>query len=512
MKCVIALFQHETNTFSSLKTPLKAFASPAGYTDPPCGEPAIEAYGKADFAFAAMLDAALTREAEVVVPVVAYAEPSGLVLDSAFEAIACRICAAISEGCDAVLLDLHGAMVTESYDDGEGELLRRIRQCTPDIPIAVALDFHANITAEMVENSTVIDGYRTYPHIDMYQTGQRAAASLFTILDQSLTTRQCWRALPIMTHMLKQSPLDQPMKPIMDTVVLAAKEPALLNVSLFGGFPLADIPHVSLGLVVVENASDKESVSPTRGDQLIKQLSEQVWLHRQDFTYTAQNLSESIRYARQLDNYPVVIVDLGDGCGAGGNTDDMTVLDEMLKQGCDQIVAGPFWDAEAVDYMINQGENSEVELDIGGNTDTPSLNLKGHGLHCRGIVKTITDGRFTINGPMQTGLTVNLGRTVVLDMGVAQLLVCEERWEPYDPGCFTHAGIEPFAHRYIMLKSRQHFRATFETLAGAIVLADTPGASNVTFSQANYKNLNRPIYPLDPLVCWNEVKEKNEIK
>ncbi len=502
MKYVVALFQHETNTFSSLKTPLQAFANPAGFNDPPSGEEAITAYGQADFAFAAMIDAVKARDAHVVVPVVAYAEPSGLVLDSAFDEIAERICAAVREDCDAVLLDLHGAMVTESHDDGEGELLRRIRRCAPDIPIAVALDFHANLTSAMVDNCTVIDGYRTYPHIDMYETGQRAANSLFRILDENLVTRQCWRALPIMTHMLKQSPLDEPMKPIMDAVVAAAEQEGFLNVSLFGGFPLADIPHVCLGIQFVEICRNDRVASASGGEHLINQLSEQVWLRRDEFVYQPRELSASIQHASQLDEFPIVIVDLGDGCGAGGNTDDMTVLTEMLEQGCEGIVAGPIWDPKAVDKMIRHGESSEIELEVGGQTDTPSLGITGKSLQCRGTVKRITDGRFTISGPMQSGLTVNLGRTVVLDTGAAKLLVCEERWEPYDPGCFSHAGIDPFAHRYIMLKSRQHFRATFEPLARHIILADTPGVSNVSFSEVNYKNLPRPIYPLDQMENW----------
>ncbi|MGB1257035.1 MAG: M81 family metallopeptidase [Thiolinea sp.] len=501
MKVVIALFQHETNTFSSLKTPLQAFATPAGFTDPPAGETAISAYGKADFAFAAMLDIARERNAEIEVPVVAYAEPSGLVLDTAFDEIAGRICAAIEKGCDAVLLDLHGAMVTESHDDGEGELLRRIRQCAPDIPIAVALDFHANVTETMVTNSTVIDGYRTYPHVDMYQTGERATATLFKILDGEVNTRQCFRTLPIMTHMLKQSPLDQPMKSIMENVIDACSEPELHNVALFGGFPLADIPHVALSMVITETRHTNTD-SPSQGTQLLDQLSEQIWRKREAFTYKPQALSASIQHARQLQESPVVIVDLSDGCGAGGNTDDMTVLAEMLQQGCDQIVAGPLWDAAAVDYMISQGEGSEVELDIGGHTDTPSLGLTGKPLRCRGRVEKITDGRFTIQGPMQTGLVVQLGRTVVLNTGAAQLLICEERWEPYDPGCFTHAGIDPFAARYILIKSRQHFRATFETPAAHIVLADAPGVSNIPFAEENYQQLKRPIYPLD---AWDKL-------
>ena len=141
MRCIVAMFQHETNTFSPIATPLSAFGSGVGLVVPPTGDQAVEMYGNADFAFAAMLQQAQANADEVVVPIAAYAEPSGKVDDQAFESICDAICIAVRQGCDAVLLDLHGAMVTQSFDDGEGELLRRIRAIDSRVPIAVALDF-----------------------------------------------------------------------------------------------------------------------------------------------------------------------------------------------------------------------------------------------------------------------------------------------------------------------------------------------------------------------------------
>ncbi len=158
MKIVVALIQHETNTFSSLPTPYEAFAGTTGLSCPPSGDQAAAAYGKTDMAFGAFLELGETEGAEIVIPTAACAEPSGPVSNEAFERIADRVCEGVADGCDAVMLDLHGAMVTESLDDGEGELLRRIRQIKPRIPIAVALDFHANLTGEMVANSTIITG------------------------------------------------------------------------------------------------------------------------------------------------------------------------------------------------------------------------------------------------------------------------------------------------------------------------------------------------------------------
>ena len=309
MNCIVAMMQHETNTFSPLATPLKSFASGVGLNLPPSGQQAIDIYGKADFAFAAMIDVALARGAEVSIPIAAYAEPSGKVDNDAFEFIANEICTAVSGGCDVLLLDLHGAMVTESFDDGEGELLRRVRSISPNLPIAIALDFHTNLTEEMVNNSTVIDGYRTYPHIDMYETGKRAAESLFRIIEQGLSTRICWRTLPMMTHMIKQTPSKQPMKDIMDQAIEAADSDELLNVSVLGGFPLADIPHVSLSVVAVE------SMQHSSGEVLVNQLCDMAWNRRQDFIFDPEALSQSIKHAARLKEYPVVIADHGDNCG-----------------------------------------------------------------------------------------------------------------------------------------------------------------------------------------------------
>jgi microcystin degradation protein MlrC len=491
MKCVVAMMQHETNTFSTLSTELAAFGSGVGLKAPPSGEQAISIYGAADFAFAGMLAVARAHGADCVVPVTAYAEPSGKVDDDAFDSICKQICHAVKQGCDAVLLDLHGAMVTQSFDDGEGELLRRIREISPGIPIAVALDFHTNLTAAMVDNCNVIDGYRTYPHIDMYATGERAAQSLFHCLDYGITTRMSWQALPMMTHMIKQTPLRQPMKDIMDLAIEAVDNTAILNASVFGGFPLADIPHISLSVLAVEPSEN------FLGEGLVKQLCAMAWKRRHDFIFEPEPMVDSVKTAKQFETYPVVIADHGDNCGAGGNADDLSVLDEMLRQGLSSIIAGPFWDRQAVERMIACGEGNEITLTIGGNTSVPSIGQVGHSISCTGTVRKITDGRFVIKGPMQTGLEVCLGRTAILDIGAAQIVLSEERWEPYDPGCFTHAGLDPEGCRYILVKSRQHFRAGFEAIASHIVLAAGPGVCSSDYAQFDFKRLVKPMFPLD---------------
>ncbi|MFT7673179.1 MAG: microcystin degradation protein MlrC [Gammaproteobacteria bacterium] len=491
MKCVIALMQHETNTFSPLPTTLNSFASSVGLVEPPTGQQAIDIFGSAGFAFAGMLEVAREKGCEIVVPIAAYAEPSAKVEDHAFDAIADKICDAVAEGCDLLLLDLHGAMVTESHDDGEGELLRRIRQIAAELPIAVALDFHTNLTDMMVENCTVIDGYRTYPHIDMKETGVRAAQSLFLIKEKKIKAGMRWSSVPMMTHMIVHTPLKQPMKDIMDKAIVAADSDDFLNVSVFGGFPLADIAHVSLSVLSVSNLAKEQN------ERLINELCDMAWDRREAFVYDPEPLSQTIKHLKTLMDYPVVVADHGDNSGAGGSADDMTVLDEMLQSGLDGILAGPIWDPVAVDRLIAEGIDSTVSLSVGGRTDAPSIGQTGHSLFCTGRVKAITDGRFVITGPMQTGLEVNIGKSVFLDIGAAIILISQERWEPYDPACFTHGGVNPLESRYLLIKSRQHFRAGFESLASHIVLAAGPGVCSSDYSQFDFQSVVRPIYPLD---------------
>ncbi|MDP6968427.1 MAG: M81 family metallopeptidase [Gammaproteobacteria bacterium] len=495
MKCVVAMFQHETNTFSPLPTPLSAFATPVGLELPPAGEQAMALYGQSGFAFAALLQQARAHGAEVVVPIAAYAEPSGKVDDAAFDSICNAICTAVQRGCDAVLLDLHGAMVTASFDDGEGELLRRIREIDEQVPIAVALDFHANVSRTMVENCQVIDGYRTYPHTDMFATGERVAATLFNTVLQKIPTRMSWYAIPLATHMLAQSPNFEPMQSLMNQGVAAVDNAEVLNASVFGGFPLADIPELSLSVVVIEKHSDDPDRQ--KGAGLCHGIANQAWQQRDDFYFAAEPLAESIVRAKQCQEFPVVVADHGDNSGAGGSTDDMTVLAEMLALSLDGIVAGPIYDPQAVASLVALGVGIATTINLGGKTDAPSIGQKGRSLSCIGVVENITDGRFVIQGPMQTGLEVNLGTSVVFDIGSAKILLTCERWEPYDPGCFTQAGLDYLNAKYLLIKSRQHFRATFEDFAKHIILAAGPGVCSSDYNQFNFINLGAGKYPIN---------------
>jgi len=483
-KIVVAMMMHETNTFSPVPTPLAAFR-------PLSGQAAIEEFRDTNTQLGGFLHVAREMAAEITVPVAAGAHPSGHVERGAYEDMAGAIVGAVRNGCDAAFLALHGAMVAEHLDDGEGELLRRIRAVAPRLPIAVGLDFHAHMTAPMVEHATVITGYCTYPHVDMGETAQRAGRTLARALRGEVAPAMIWGSRPMMTSTLVHTPSRQPMKDVMDLAMAAEKSGAVLNASVFGGFPHADIPHLSCSAVVV---CDRRT---DQGQALLDRLLEMAWERREAFLYKGAPLAHQIAHARTLGGGPIVLVDHGDNTASGGTQDVMSVIEEAMRQGLADVAAGPVCDPLTVKRIVEAGTAASVTLDLGGKVDMPQINLPGKPLTVTGRVTRITDGEFVVTGPMATGTRVRMGRTAVLDTGAMQIVVAERRSEPFDLGVFTHCGIDPRRKAYVLIKSRQHFRAGFEPIARHIVLCDGDGCTSSDLRLFTYRKRRKPLYPFE---------------
>lgn len=492
-KFVTAVFSHETNTFTPIQTPIEDFGLFCGGNGPVTGEAAVAAYRGTNSSVAAYIDLADKAGAELTFAIAAQAVPSGPAEDTVLEQVAEEICDAVKAGCDALFLDLHGGMVTKGYDDPEGELLRRIRQVAPDLPIAVAFDFHTNLSQVTVDNATVITGYRTYPHVDNYDTGERAGRTLMRALNGDVDPIILWHSLPLLTHLNRQTPSRQPMKDIMDKAIAAEAEGRVLNASVLGGWPLADIPYVGLhGVIVADRSQSNEAQA------LLVDLMEMAWDRRDDFFFQVEPIEGSIARAKAMTEGPIVLADHGDVAGSGGSTDVHAVLSEVIRQGLADVCAGPFWDPSAVELMAAAGVGAEITVQLGGRTDFPAIGLTGKPLELSGRVRRITDGKFVVSGPKNTGIQENLGRTAVLDTGTIEIVVCSLRHEPYDLGVFTHAGINPALKKYILIKSRQHFRAGFEPIMKDVVMVSGPGITTSDYAQFPWKNVRRPVYPLDP--------------
>jgi microcystin degradation protein MlrC len=501
-KFVVAMMMHETNTFSPLPTPIESFGRRGSLKGPAA---IAEAEGT-NTPLGGFVDLLREAGAEFTVPMAASAHPSGLVTEAAFEEMAGAIIEAVMAGCDGVMLALHGAMVTETTDDGEGELLTRLRKVAPEVPIAVALDFHTQMTEAMARGANVITGYRTYPHIDMAETSRRAGRTLLRTLAGEVTPKVVWGSRPIMSSTLVHTPSREPMKSLMAMAAEAEDSGAVLNASVFGGFPQADIPHLALSAVAVCDGKTAE------GEALLARILDQAWEKREGFLFHPEALAAQVTRAKSLDGGPIVLADHGDNTASGGTQDVMSVIEEALRQGLTDACAGPVCDPTSVAQMIAAGVGAEVTLDLGGKVDMPAMGLSAKPLRITGRVKAITDGAFTVTGPMATGSIIRMGRTAVLDTSGMQIVVSEQRCEPYDLGVFTHCGIDPTRKRYVLIKSRQHFRAGFEPIARHIVMCDGDGCTASDLALFDYKNIRRPLYPFDPdmVLGRNEATEAAE--
>jgi microcystin degradation protein MlrC len=489
MRLVIAQMKHETNTFSPVPTPLARFAH--GRALPPEGREVYDAYKGTGTAIGAFIDHAEKAGAQAVYPIAGNAAPSAPVEDAAYEAMAGRIVDAVARGCDAVLLDLHGAMVTRSYDDGEGELLGRIRRVAPDVPIGVALDMHTNLFPAMGGLATVIAGYQTYPHVDMYETGMRAARPIFSLLNGESKPVLAFGHQPMLPHVMRQSSLDSPNREIQSRAREMERKGALCA-TFFTGFPHADIPYVGSSAVVVTDG-DRAGAQA-----LCDELLGMAWMAREQFVYRIEPLHASLRRAADMGARPVMLLDHYDNCASGGSMDTMAVLGAILDAGLEEVAAFAICDPQAVEQMQRAGEGARVTIPLGGKMDMPAIGLQGKPRTVTGNVRRITNGIYRNEGPMARGELADMGPSAVLDTGKAEIAVISRHVEPHDIGSFRALGIDPANKRYVMLKSRVHWRAGLGPIARAVVECAGEGVCTSDYSQLRFGRVRRPVYPLDP--------------
>ncbi|MDH0131725.1 M81 family metallopeptidase [Pseudomonas asiatica] len=492
MRIVIARMNHETNSFSPVPTPLSAFK-------PRWGKDALEAGRGSTTAMGAFIAFAERIGAVISTPVFAHANPSGPVEKSAWQCMADAILLEAMKGGDAILLDLHGAMVTRDGKDGEGELLSRLRAAAPQVPIGVALDLHTNLSQQMVDHADVLVGFKTYPHVDMIETGEHVARIIEGMLFADARTFKARARPPLLAHTLQMN-TEAPgaMHDAITAARAAERRPGVLAVSVFGGFPLADIADAGMSVLVV--ASD-----PLLADEVATDIARQLWNAREAFVFHEQCLDTSLEHARSLGeeagNGPVLLLDHGDNCMSGGTCDTMDVVVRALNHGLTGIMAGPIFDPVAVGAMHAAGVAGQVTLQLGNHLPRPAGSVPPVSLS--GTVVSLSDGHYTVTGPTYTGMRCSMGRAAVLDIGQALILVSEEPHEPWDIGVFQSVQLDPVRCKYLVLKSRMYHRPVFEPISRATVHCASAGVTSSDYALFPYRQLPRPIFPIDPDTCWH---------
>lgn len=492
LRIAVAGFSHETNTFVTARTDLEEFVANGLYR----GEALLDLRGT-NTVVGGAVDAIAARDDLKLLPLLATsAIPGGLVTARAVEAIEGEIAEGLARSRpDAVVLDLHGAMVTELSDDGEAATLRRMRDVVgPGVPIVAVLDLHANISQEMVDLADVLLPYHTYPHVDNAERGAEAVTLAARIACGQVRPASALVKLPLLPPGPKQFSGVEPTRSIMERAFALERRSGVVNVGVAFAFPYADCPFPGMAVVVTTDGD------PARAGGLAREMGDFIWERREEFRPNAVTVEEAIHAAMAEPTGPVVLADLGDNPGGGTPCDGTALLWGLLDLGPRGAALAVMADPEAVDRAFAAGAGSRVVLALGGKTDE----LHGYPIPVAATVRSLSDGGFTYAGPMDAGRRDTLGRTAVLVCdgrygNSVEVIVCERRVQPYDMAVFRSQGIEPTERQILVVKSAVHFRGSFGPIARRIVEVDTPGLTSIDLARFPYRRLKRPIWPLDAI-------------
>lgn len=493
MKWMMASFRHETNTFSPVPTPYSRFFT--GLDAPLSGDVAIAARRGTGTSLGAFIEVAERAGISYSIPIIAEAMPSMVVDSDAYERIAQSIVRAAAEHqFDAILLDLHGAMVTEEFEDGEGELLSRLRKVQPTIPIGIVLDMHANLYPEIVENATFIAGYHTYPHLDQFDVGLRVANTILRILTDNLKPVASWGSKPMLPHVMSQGTQSGVNHDLQQRCTHLERTNQVLAASLFTGFPHTDISRAGLSVVVYTDQNDVPN-----GKKHCENLLNEAWNRRAEFLYISRPLQDAMRAAKESTNYPVILLDHCDNSASGGSMDTTEVLSAAIAYELKDVVFFAIYDPITVEHAEKAGVGNTVSVSLGGKAKLESTGEENHPIALTALVRSISDGRFRKAGPAQPGLEVRMGKTAVLEVESVKIVVVSNHVEPNDMNYFYSVGLDPLQAKYVILKSRVHWRAGLSRIASNVIECDSIGVTTSNYSKLHFKNLCRPVYPLDAM-------------
>lgn len=491
MRVAIGGVSHETNTFSNIRTTLDLFQQCTG-------QEILDTFTGTQSSLGGFI-AVAAREGFTVVPTFfGRATPSGIVAADAIETMEQRILDGIAAaradgGLDGVLLALHGAMVTEVDDDGEGHLLHRVRALVgPDVPVVATLDWHCYISETMVQDADALVTYDTYPHVDNWERAVEAGEILMRMIRDGLKPTAARSHPPLLIFGPKTYSEQPPMRTVVAKAHEIERDPRVVTVTVAPGFPYSDIPGAGQYFYVV---TDND---PALAQRYADELARFMWEMRREFVPDLAAPEEAVRRAMAAPNGPVVLSDQGDNPGGGTPCDGTLLLKPLLDAGATNAAVAVIADPDAAAQAIAAGVGETVTLTIGGKRDT----LHGAPITVTGVVRTVTDGIYRNKGPMGTGVRMEMGPTAVFDVNGVEILLTTKRVQPTDLEIFRSQGIEPTEKQILMVKSNVHFRAAFTPIAAEIIDVDTPGLTTNHLDQIPYRRLQRPIFPFDE-IAWD---------
>lgn len=387
---------------------------------------------------------------------------------------------------DGVLLALHGGMAATGVPRPEAEIVRRARRAVGDIPIFVTFDMHGNEDQEIVDAADGVFSIKTFPHIDSEETGVAAAKCLFETVRGDFKPTMALRKPGVISPGVFQHTGSHPMEDIIARAEeWEAKEPDARWVSSMPGFPYADVPDA--GFTVIALTDDDQELA----ERIVDDIADLVWSLRVPLASRKLPLpKEGVEKVMGLvaeGKTPVIIADHSDRTGDGTH-----VLEQLLKQGAKNFGISTIKDPKAVLEVMDEAEVGDtVTVKVGGYE-----NLSGNPVELTGRVEFLGDGDYIKSGPMGKGRKTLLGPTAVLDLGDNNhVVISSTLHQVTDRAGFTAFGIDFDSLEIMSLKSRVHFRAFYETVAGSIVEIDSPGLGVADLTTIDYENVPKDIYP-----------------
>ncbi|MBI3710123.1 MAG: M81 family metallopeptidase [Proteobacteria bacterium] len=468
-RIAVAGFQHETNTFAPSKATLADFERGGGWPAMARGFAVAKTVEGVNIPLAGFI-AAARQAGHAIVPLAwANATPSAHVTREAYEHVATMMTEELARALpvDAVYLDLHGAMVTEHLDDGEGELLARLRRIVgARVPMVASLDLHANVSAAMIAQSEALIAYRTYPHVDQTETGARAAAVLDRILRSGQAPAKAFRQLDYLIPLTAQCTLIDPAQALYARLASLEREGGT-TLSFTPGFPAADI--VDCRPAVFGCGPNQVAI-----DRAVTTLEAEIADAEPAWEADFLEPDEGVRRAMARggrEGPPVVLADTQDNPGAGGNGDTVGLLDALVRQRAQGAVLGMLIDQQAAAQAHQAGIGAELEFSLGAKSG-----LAGHRPHVgRFRVERLGDGNFMCTGPFYKGSRMRLGPMAALRRDGVTVVVASRKVQAADQEMFRHVGVEPGRQRIVAVKSSVHFRAHFQPIAAEVVVVAAPG-------------------------------------
>lgn len=491
MKIAIGGILHETSTCVDTRTTASDFEFDRGIIR---GTDMLVRFRDTNVCTGGFIEGAEKYGFELVPLLRAAAFPGGLICRDDFEDLKNemleRLAAAEKAGgpVDGVLLDLHGAMVVEGIDDGDGDVVAVFREYLgPDRPIVFTQDLHGNHTKFRVEQADALVGFDTFPHVDMAERGVEAAEIIVRTIKGEINPVMSIHQLPMFWSTKCQVTALPPMTEVLERVHESEQRPGIICTTIATGFPWADVPEVGGSVIVV--ADGDQALAKATADE----LGEWVWDNRERWYAPPVTVREALAEGEQIGKYPIILADHADNTGGGSPGDSTEVLRTFLEMKLQDALILYMVDEDVAKQAHAAGVGSRISVSLGGK----SAPVQGPPVEAEAEVMTLSDGAFAYDGPMFAGLTGSMGTSAVLRIDGVSAVVVSAREQPFDPAFARSLGIDCSSMKYIVVKSAAHFRAAFGTIAGSIHNIDAAGIHTHHFDQLPFKKRTRPVFPVE---------------